>query len=124
MPRRNQHPGTAGSQQSADPSSLEACPILTGAFALLGKRWTGLILDVLVRQPARFSEIHHAIPGLSDRVLGERLQELETAGIIEHAPAEPTRYQLTAAGQLLAPALDALRSAWLGVREVQQSEPQ
>jgi DNA-binding HxlR family transcriptional regulator len=90
----------------------EACPVLTEAFDLLGKRWTGLILDVLARGPARFTDIHRAIRGLSSRVLGERLRELTEAEVVRHCPIDPTRYELTPGGQKLVPALDALRASW------------
>ena len=46
---------------------------MTAAFELLGKRWTALVLDVLAVRPARFCEVQRAIPGLSDRLLAERL---------------------------------------------------
>ncbi|MEZ5098565.1 MAG: helix-turn-helix domain-containing protein [Thermoleophilia bacterium] len=91
---------------------LEACPLLTRAFALLGKRWNALILDVLSVRPARFSEIHRAVPGLSDRILGERLHELVDAGLLERRErGAATTYALTDIGVRLKPGLDELR-AW------------
>src|SRR5262249_1212005 len=39
---------------------------LTGVFALLGKRWTGLIVGVLMGGPAHFSELRRRIPGISE----------------------------------------------------------
>lgn len=91
---------------------LEACPLLTRAFALLGKRWNALILDVLATRPARFSEIHRAVPGLSDRILGERLHELVDAGLLARSEqGAATTYALTMIGQRLKPGLDELR-AW------------
>lgn len=99
----------------ADSERLEACPRLARAFALLGKRWTALILDILVQRPARFAEIHRAIPNLSERLLSERLQELIVAGVVERQSGTggTTRYALSSSGELLAPALDALRK-WAG----------
>ncbi len=92
---------------------LEACPSLTLAFNLLGKRWTALILDVLAHRPARFTEIHRAVPNLSDRVLGERLHELAEAGLVAREEGEhgSVTYSLTDIGADLMPGLDALR-AW------------
>ena len=87
---------------------LECCPDLRAAFDLLGKRWTALILDVLAVRPARFCEIHRAIPGLSDRLLAERLRELVAAGVVCRS-GEPTAYALTERGQRLLPGLDELR---------------
>lgn|SRR5690348_12609624 len=91
---------------------LEACPALTVAFDLLGKRWTALILDVLAVRPARFGEIQRAIPGLSDRLLAERLRELTAAALVHRrAEAEqPAVYELTAVGIRLRPALDEIRT--------------
>jgi DNA-binding HxlR family transcriptional regulator len=97
-----------------DHDALEACPKLTGAFGLLGKRWNALILDLLAVRPLRFSELDQAIAGISDRMLGERLRELVAAGLLEHdRPAQgPATYRLTDAGRSLQPALEAIRGWW------------
>lgn len=94
-----------------DAPPLECCPDLRAAFDLLGKRWTALILDVLAARPARFCEIHRAIPGLSDRLLAERLRELVSAGVVCRSGESAARaaYALTDRGQELRPALDELR---------------
>jgi len=52
------------------------------AFAVLGKRWTGLIVDLLLQRPARFNEVVRATPQLSKRVLTERLAELQEIGLV------------------------------------------
>ena len=92
------------------PADLEACPHLGAAFAILGKKWNALILDLLVSRPARFTEIHRAVPDLSDKVLTERLAELTTASLIvrDTDDRHPT-YRLTDAGAQLAPALNEIR---------------
>ena len=97
-----------------DRDALEACPKLTGAFGLLGKRWSALILDLLAVRPLRFSQLDQAIPGISDRMLGERLRELVAAGLLEHhqPPDGPATYRLTDAGRSLQPALEAIRDWW------------
>ena len=63
----------------------------------------------------RFSEIAQAVPALSDRLLSERMKELEARGIVERrvGGASPARveYELTAMGRDLAPALAELE-AW------------
>jgi DNA-binding HxlR family transcriptional regulator len=93
-----------------DAAPLEACPDLTAAFELLGKRWTALILDVLAARPARFCEIHRAIPGLSDRLLAERLRELVAAELVRHGDGEDARaYALTDRGVRLLPGLEEIR---------------
>jgi DNA-binding HxlR family transcriptional regulator len=91
------------------------CPHFHRAVELVGKRWTGAILYVLLEsgRPLRFSEIAHAVPALSDRLLSERMKELEAAGIVErHVTAtSPVRveYELTERGRELDPALGELK---------------
>ena len=84
------------------------------AVELVGKRWTGAILLVLMDGPLRFSEIVHLVPDLSDRLLSERLKELEAEEIVERRVHEdsPVRveYALTDKGRALEPALRALKS--------------
>jgi DNA-binding HxlR family transcriptional regulator len=70
--------------------------------------------------PIRFNQLLTGIPGISDRVLTERLRELETEGIVERLvdPGPPVRvsYQLTARGRDLRPVMasvDAWAAAWL-----------
>ena len=93
----------------------ECCPYLHEAVELVGKRWTGAIVFVLInqREPLRFSEIAEAVPRLSDRLLSERMKELEARGIVERRvhPESPVRgeYELTEMGRALAPALTELR---------------
>ncbi len=60
------------------------CPHFHHVIELIGRRWTGAILLVLANGPSRFSGLRHQIPGLSDRLLSERLDELEDEGIVEH----------------------------------------
>jgi len=81
------------------------CPRFQFAIELVGRRWVGAILRVLVSGPARFNEILSAIPGLSDRLLTERLRELEEHGIVTRAVSSdrPIRvtYQLSECGRSL-----------------------
>lgn len=96
---------------------LHPCSYTEEVFGLLGKRWTGLLIDLLLQRPARFSELHTALPALSKRVLSERLAELQDIGIIERdvnpGPPITATYRLTERGQGLGPAMDALR-VWAG----------
>ena len=92
----------------------ECCPYLHEGVELIGKRWTGAIVWVLLEGGAmRFSEIGGAVPNLSDRLLSERMKELEARGIVERQVREgsPARvdYSLTEMGRELAPALRELR---------------
>jgi DNA-binding HxlR family transcriptional regulator len=81
------------------------CPRFQFAIELIGRRWVGAILRVLVAGPARFNEILTAVPALSDRLLTERLRELEAQGVVSRAvsPERPVRvtYELTPCGQSL-----------------------
>ena len=88
------------------------CPRFHRAVELIGRRWTGSVVRVLLAGPRRFNELLIAIPGISDRLLTERLRELESEGLIlrEVQPGSPVRvlYTLTCAGHELQEALDAL----------------
>jgi DNA-binding HxlR family transcriptional regulator len=88
------------------------CPRYEHAIQLLGKRWTGLILDTLMQGPRRFCEVTTAVEGLSDRVLSDRLRELELEGIVERMvyPQIPVRveYRLTDKGHDLQPVIAAI----------------
>src|SRR3954452_11687191 len=88
------------------------CPLYHEAIELIGRRWTGAILQVLLRGPHRFSEIGHAVPELSDRLLSERMKELEARGVVvrREEPELPARvnYQLSDMGRERAPALAPL----------------
>lgn len=91
------------------------CPRYHHAVELLGGRWTGAIVRALLSGKTRFTDVAHAIPGLSDRMLSERLKELESEGVVERCviPETPVRieYSLTEKGRGLAAAVQAI-SAW------------
>lgn len=91
------------------------CPKYEKAFEILGKRWTGLIIKVMMEGPKRFSDLSSQIPNMSDRMLGERLKELESLGIIKRNvyPETPVRieYELTKKGRSLDNALKEVQ-AW------------
>ena len=92
--------------------ALGYCPRFHYAMELIGRRWTGAIILVMLGGASRYCEIRDAIPGLSDRLLSERLRELETEGIIDRTvlPEFPpaVRYRLTDKGRALAPILQAV----------------
>lgn len=85
---------------------------LTRVFALLGKRWTGLIVAVLTQRAAYYAELRRAIPKISERMLSDRLSELADAGLVvrevNEGPPLRVSYRLTAAGEALGPALEEL----------------
>ena len=89
---------------------FKLCPKFESAFELLGKRWTGLIIRVLLNGSKRFKDMSQLIPNLSDRVLSERLRDLEEAEIVKRNvyPETPVRieYELTEKGHSLQPMMD------------------
>ena len=91
-------------------------------FRLLGKRWVLPILAALMEGPARFTELARAVPGLSERVLSERLQELCEARLVQRRvdPGPPlgTIYQLTEKGERLRPAVAHLMQAALALPDL------
>ena len=103
------------SPDAEHPASLDlaCCPLYHQAIELIGRRWTGAIVAVLLeRGVLRFSEISAAVPQLSDRLLSERMKELEARGLVvrevEEGPPVRVRYRLTNMGRALAPTVDEL----------------
>jgi DNA-binding HxlR family transcriptional regulator len=96
------------------------CPYFHVTVELIGRRWTGAILRALMRGATRFGDLAAAIPDMSDRMLSERLKELEGEGIVARRviPAIPVRieYALTAKGRALEGVVGAVLAwadAWL-----------
>lgn len=92
---------------------MHVCPLYHRAIELIGRRWTGAILSAMLQGASRFTDIVHLVPGLSDRLLSERLKELEAEGIIlrtVHAET-PVRieYHLTEKGRDLIDVTEAVR---------------
>ena len=81
----------------------QVCARFHQAIELIGKRWTGAVLRVLMSGPRRFTEILAAVPDLHDRLLSERLKELEAEGLVDRRvyPETPVRieYALTSKGR-------------------------
>ena len=82
------------------------------AVELIGGRWTGAVIQLLLNGRMRFAELRASIPDISDRMLSERLRELETEGIVARivVPETPVRveYELTEKGRALEHALAAV----------------
>ena len=95
------------------PALTEVCPHFHAGIELVGKRWSGAIIWALAEGPLRFAELKRSIPGLSDRLLSQRLRELEEAGLmireVEDGPQVKVTYGLTEMGMDLKPAILALR---------------
>ncbi|MEG0285667.1 MULTISPECIES: helix-turn-helix domain-containing protein [Vagococcus] len=100
------------------------CPKFEKTFEILGKKWNGLIIDVLIAEgPQRFVQIANKIPDVSDRVLVERLKELEEKEILERKVKceEKNRieYGLTDKGLALKPVMEEIQTwgeKWVEVK--------
>ncbi len=89
------------------------------ALEILECRWALRLLTALTAGPARFSELEHAVPGVSRRMMSERLRELETAGLVSRTvdagPPITSTYALTTDGESLGAILDKVRQ-WASSR--------
>jgi len=88
------------------------CPRYHHAVELLGRRWTGAIVSILLGGPARYNGIRAEIPDISDRMLAERLKELESEGLLVRRvipqPPVGVEYSLTEKGRALETAVTAI----------------
>ena len=105
----------AATEEKRSSERLPCCSLYHHAIELIGKRWTGAILLVLMDGPLHFSEIRDLVPDISDRLLSERLKELESESIVERRVIDgaPVRveYSLTEKGSALEPVVRSLK-AW------------
>lgn len=79
---------------------------------IIGGRWTPVILAQLKQGPLRYAELRRLIPGITEKMLTQRLRELADRGIVERTLVSATpphvRYELTPEGRTLAPVLQAM----------------
>lgn len=118
-----------GCTEHAQPELGTFCPRYRRAIELVGRRWTGAVLRVLLAGPTRFSDITCTVPGLSDRLLSERLKELEAEGIVQRSvfPETPVRieYALTEKGRALEEVITAVATwaeTWVDQPEPEDSD--
>ena len=94
------------------PHAPQLCTKFHHASELIGRRWTGAILFLLLKQKCRFATLRDAIPDITDRMLSDRLQELEREGLVDRTvvPETPVRveYSLTKKGRALTDAMNAI----------------
>jgi DNA-binding HxlR family transcriptional regulator len=116
-------------EQGASDPLTTFCPSYHRAVELIGRRWTGAILRALLADVCRFNELAAAVPGLSDRMLAERLRELEAEGVVVRKviPTTPVRveYSLTEKGRALESVIRALAGwaeAWAGEPSTRAAE--
>jgi DNA-binding HxlR family transcriptional regulator len=107
--------GAAGKPSTGQAAEPGFCPRFHRAVELIGRRWTGAILRALMGGPQRFNELLAIVPGLSDRLLSERLRELEAEGLVRRdvvsGPPVSVHYELTSSGHALQPVIHGL-GAW------------
>lgn len=101
--------GTEGAGAASEPV---VCPRFHAAVELIGRRWVGAILVCLLEGPKYFSELGAAVPKMSDRLLSQRLRELEAEGLVTRSvhdgPPARVSYELTPVGAELEPAIREL----------------
>ncbi len=111
--RPDRGPSTTVATEDAGDSREACCGLYHRAVELVGKRWTGAILLVMMDGPLRFSQIRQLVPDLSDRLLSERLKELESEGIVQRRVSNggpvKVEYGLTDKGRALEPTVRALK---------------
>ena len=92
---------------------LEPCPRFDRAMGILSKKWNCLIIRCMLSEPRRFSDISNFVEGLSDRLLSQRLQELEESGIVKRRvySTKPVlvEYSLTEKGASLRQVVEAVQ---------------
>ncbi len=98
--------------KKAAPDAVAVCDRFHHAIELIGRRWTGAIIFILLRSRRRFADLRAGIPDITDRMLSDRLRELEQEGVVERMviPETPVRieYALTKKGRALASAFQAI----------------
>ncbi|HJQ70879.1 MAG TPA: helix-turn-helix domain-containing protein [Blastocatellia bacterium] len=99
-------------KRGAGGEESKVCARFHHAVELIGRRWSGAIISVLLGGPRGFNEMLAAVPGLSDRLLTERLRELESEGLVRRTviagPPVRVSYELTEAGESLKPVIESL----------------
>ncbi|RMI36816.1 winged helix-turn-helix transcriptional regulator [Streptomyces triticirhizae] len=97
---------------TAEGGCREPAHAVNEVFGLLGKRWNGLLIAALMAGPGHFAELRRSVPGISERMLSDRLSELAEAGLVtrevHNGPPLRVSYRLTEAGEGLRPALAEL----------------
>jgi DNA-binding HxlR family transcriptional regulator len=105
-------PSKEGRPAESETAPGIVCPHFHEAVELVGRRWAGAILFSLIEGPLFFRELLATVPGISDRLLSQRLRELESEGLVERSvhdgPPARVSYSLTPLGRELEPALREL----------------
>ena len=112
--KKANRPSKSANAGSGDKVIADArfCPRFHHAVELIGRRWSGAIVNAMLSGPQCFNELLATVPGLSDRLLTERLREFESEGLVRRTvlagPPVRVSYELTKSGRELEPAIEAL----------------
>ena len=112
--KKGKNPNGSAGSGSSDKGIADSrfCPRFHHAVELIGRRWSGAIINAMLSGPQCFNELLATIPGLSDRLLTERLREFESEGLVRRTvlagPPVRVSYQLTKSGKDLEPVIEAL----------------
>jgi DNA-binding HxlR family transcriptional regulator len=102
----------SSSKKHAGEGESKVCSRFHHAVELIGRRWSGAVISMMLRGPQGFNELMASVPGLSDRLLTERLRELESEGLVRRTvisgPPVRVSYELTEAGKSLEPVIEGL----------------
>ena len=102
----------SSSKRHAGDGESKLCSRFHHAVELIGRRWSVAVISVMMRGPQGFNELMASVPGLSDRLLTERLRELESEGLVRRTvisgPPVRVSYELTEAGKGLKPVIEGL----------------
>ncbi|MEV6235435.1 helix-turn-helix domain-containing protein [Lentzea sp. NPDC051838] len=95
------------------------CPVEL-ALDVIGGKWRAVLLAHLKERPHFYGELRRKVPGISEKMFGQRLRELQDAGLVARREVPPNvEYSLTEEGRSLGPALQALYD-W-GVRRASRT---
>jgi DNA-binding HxlR family transcriptional regulator len=112
--KRGKRPNRSAGSASSDTVIADSrfCPRFHHAVELIGRRWSGAIINAMLSGPQCFNELLATVPGLSDRLLTERLREFESEGLVRRTvlagPPVRVSYELTKSGRDLKPVIEAL----------------
>jgi len=105
-------------------ASAEDCAV-EKALAVVGAKWTLIVLHHLMDGPKRFGDLQRLVPAASPKMLTVRLRELERLGLLTrtvHAEIPPrVDYQLTTQGRSLRPIIDSIEKWGRSLRPVRRS---
>lgn len=97
--------------QSTQPKGQGACDSFHATIEFIGKRWMGIIIYHLLDGPKRYHELATEIDGISDRLLTERLKELEAGNFVVKRTLDSSRkveYELTEEGYAFDPIIRSI----------------